>query len=347
MKTMKAEQSTRNFIGKRSSRGSLDPEKLFSQATELVSQLKEQPVMKVDSMHELKTNFSNICKVYYQLAACSRRKVLDEQIRKKIYNILFDFRSAIENSMLSNLRESEGNFNIEKEVLKGRFFGSSSKQGVSIRYALASCKPTKSCGGRCYAHDGRDRDLNSLVRGVLNHYYGAKFEISSLSYQNFMINQLLPNIFRAVTDAMKDHDEALNKGFKREPRIRFSHVGEMASTPNFCNRIAQEIKKINPDVQCVIYTRSPVATYLDEQLFVINFTVDDSSDSRLRYANNNMNIVNSAWDGKLLESAHVNFLEHHVETVSAPKESGSICAVTYNHKDIISCDEAKCDKCFK
>jgi hypothetical protein len=38
---------------------------------------------------------------------------------------------------------------------------------------------------------------------------------------------------RSTSKALDDRDVAVLLGFHREPRIRFSHIGEMISTPNF------------------------------------------------------------------------------------------------------------------
>lgn len=342
-----AKYSIKKYIGQRSPRGSLNPEKLLSKAGKIISEIQTAKRIIWTSMTDLKAFYSPVCKSYYQLAAVSRGKHLETSLRKEILDILFQFRSSIETKILLDLQESETKFDVEKEVLRGRFFGASAKQGLSIRYSLNSCYPTKDCSGRCYAHDGRDRELNHLIRGVLNYYYGLKYEGAPCDDREIMMKKLSSSISKAIKQSIEEQHRSKQNGFSRLPRIRFSHIGEMARTPVFTNDLAREIRSQNPKVQCVIYTRSPEANLLDKDLFIINFTIDDSSDSRLKYACKWMNVVNSAWDGKLTPKANVNFLEHHVEKVSLPHLEGSICPVTYDHKSLSSCDQAMCDKCFK
>jgi hypothetical protein len=135
-------------------------------------------------------------------------------------------------------------------------------------------------------------------------------------------------------------------GIQRPPRIRFSHVGEIASTPQFANAVAQQIRSIDPEVSCVIYTRHPKAQDLDSTLFVINFTVEGDDDPRRRWAPANSRIVSSAWDGRLSSVADINFLEHHVAEVAEADGHGAICPVTLNHGKNASCDIARCQRCF-
>ena len=120
----------------------------------------------------------------------------------------------------------------------------------------------------------------------------------------------------------------------------------MAATPEFTNALALEIKKRNPKVQCVIYTRHPKAKLLDINLLVVNFTLEGAGDVREKFVPQGARIVNSAWDGNINEAAEINFLEHHVEKSTIAKGGGSICPVTANHKVTPSCDSAHCQKCF-
>lgn len=157
---------------------------------------------------------------------------------------------------------------------------------------------------------------------------------------------LSKSIDKGVEAALIDQASALKGGYNRLPRIRFSHVGEMAATPEFTNALAAEVKKRNPEVQCVIYTRHPKAKLLDTNLLVVNFTLEGAGDVRAKLAPAGSRIVNSAWDGDLNKSAEINFLEHHVEKSTIAKGAGSICPVTANLRKTPSCDSAFCQKCF-
>ena len=120
----------------------------------------------------------------------------------------------------------------------------------------------------------------------------------------------------------------------------------MASTPTFTNAVAKAIKRVNSDVQCVIYTRHPTANELDPELLVINFTVEGDADPRLAMAPKGARLVGSAWDGALSEIAEINFLEHHVEKSSSALGVGFICPVTVEHARGGSCDGCRCQACF-
>jgi hypothetical protein len=232
-------------------------------------------------------------------------------------------------------------------AVSGAFFGCSAKQGVGIRYALASCVPTATCGGRCYAHDGRDRELHHLFRAVLNWHLGRRYENGSAEERAAVLSRLAPAIVRAVHDARLDAHRAAEEGYRRAPRIRFSHIGDMVATPAFTNALAALIKGQAPDVSCVMYTRHPDASKLDASLFVVNFSIDGDRDARLRFAPPGARIVCSAWDGTVATSAQVNFLEHHVEKVFIGLKAAYTCPVTARHGEIASCDQAECDTCFR
>jgi hypothetical protein len=81
-------------------------------------------------------------------------------------------------------------------------------------------------------------------------------------------------------------------------------------------------------------------------VFVVNFTVEGEQDPRLKLVPVGARLVNSSWDGLLMTSAAVNFLEHHVEKVCSPIGEGRICPVTIEHGVNRSCDGARCDLCF-
>jgi len=276
----------------------------------------------------------------------TRRTELDEDLRAEGLAQLFRMRTLVESRILEQIRFNAYNIPVDLEATKETFFGKSKKQGVSIRYALESCVPTATCGGRCYAHDGRDRELLHIYRGVLNYYIGLEFEKGSSDRRQQILSLLSKSIDKGVEAALVDQRFAFSEGYNRLPRIRFSHVGEMAATPNFTNAIAQEVKNRDKRVQCVIYTRHPKASLLDTNMLVVNFTLEGAGDVREKFVPQGARIVNSAWDGELNESAEINFLEHHVEKLTIAKGGGSICPVTANHKVTPSCDSAHCQKCF-
>ena len=301
---------------------------------------------KFGSLRHLRESFVPVSRSYFALAAMTRRTELKEVSRSEGLAQLFSMRTLIESRLLDQFRFNAGWLRLEAEATKDSFFGKSKKQGVSIRYALASCVPTATCGGRCYAHDGRDRELLHIYRGVLNYYIGLEFQNGSPERRQQILALLSKSIDKGVEAALADQASALSEGYNRLPRIRFSHVGEMASTPEFTNALAAEVKKRDPRVQCVIYTRHPKAKLLDSNLLVINFTLEGAGDVRQKFAPTGARIVNSSWDGEINEKADVNFLEHHVEKSAIGIGTGSICPVTANHKVTPSCDSALCQKCF-
>lgn len=304
-----------------------------------------QPIV-LESVPAIRNSFTEYGRSYYALAALSRRKTLSDEIREHAMSRLFALRAQLEQRMLESLKFSASYVDIVAYAARTTFFGRSIKQGVSIRYPLASCVPTKLCGGRCYAHDGRDRDLQRLFRGVLNWYLGDHYEHGDGSARRAVMASLSKAIDEAINAARSESKTSAHQGFERSPRIRFSHVGEMAATPQFANALAYEIGQRAPDVRCIVYTRHPSAHLFDPQLLIVNFTVDGHGDSRISFKPKRARLVSSSWDGKLLEGAEINFIEHHVEKSATPSGSGQSCPVTLNHDVTPSCDSARCEKCF-
>jgi hypothetical protein len=295
------------------------------------------------TLRSLKTQYASVCSAYYALAAASRRKDLSKTDRETMLRKLLPVRVKIERSIQDSFLSVT---DVSAEAFRPRFFGISQKQGVSIRYPLLSCVPTLSCGGRCYAHDGRDRELHLIFRGALNYFIGKSYENGDAEQRRRVLERLQPIVLRGVGAALEDQNHAASLGFKRKPRIRFSHIGEMADTPEFANALAHQIKSLNRDVVCVVYTRHPKASCFDPALFVVNFTLEEDDEPRRRYVPAAARIVGSAWDGSIVLEADVNFLEHHVEKHSFASGSGNICPVTADHTNIPSCDAAKCALCF-
>jgi hypothetical protein len=310
------------------------------------AQLEAWQPMEFNSVASIRTSFVGPARSYYALAALSRRKVVTAMERDNALGKMFALRALLEQCMLAALERNESELDVVSYAARSSFFGRSIKQGVSVRYPLATCIPTKLCGGRCYAHDGRDRDLQRLFRGVLNWYLGGLYEFGDSEKKRLVMASLSTALDDAIAAAFAERDAADREGFQRSPRIRFSHVGDMASTPQFANALAQEIKSRAPNIRCVIYTRHPLANRFDSKLFVVNFTVDGEDDPRISYKPADARLVSSSWNGKLLEGAEVNFVEHHVEKSTKPLGSGQCCPVTLNHDATPSCDSALCEKCF-
>ena len=341
---MRGEKKRTSIWGpKRPTRSAAD---VIEEADRCLFHLKTLRPMPLESVASIRNSFIKPGHSYYALAALSRRNALTEIDRSHALRKLFGLRSQLERCMLESIEHNATNVDIMRYAAKPSFFGRSIKQGVSIRYPLATCVPTKLCGGLCYAHDGRDRDLQRLFRGALNWYLGNLYELGAETVRRSVMSSLSAAIGEAIAAARSDRDLANMEGYKRSPRIRFSHVGDMAETPEFANALAQEIGRRAPDIRCVIYTRHPSAKLFDSKAFIINFTVDGEGDSRISYKPPNARLVSSSWDGKLLEHAEINFIEHHVEKTKVPSGKGQTCPVTLNHDVTPSCDSARCEKCF-
>lgn len=337
---------TKRLVGKRSPRGTIDPENLIEELRTLALRLRQEDLGSHDDIRALKTQFASACRTYYTGAAVSRRARLDDQVRQSLLALLYPVRSSIEKSIVAALRKLPDQDRLLREAAGRSFFGVSAKQGVSIRYALASCVPTKRCAGGCYAHDGRDRELHLIFRGVLNYYFGQMYEEGGAAKRRSLVELLRKSIDYGIGAARADAFRAAQIGVERAPRIRFSHVGEMAQTPSFTNALGKRIREQAPEIRCVIYTRHPNASLLDPSVFVVNFTLEGSADSRKRFAPASARIVSSAWDGVLSPDAEINFLEHHVEKTAVRNGRGSICPVTADHR-LKSCDAAGCTRCFE
>jgi hypothetical protein len=248
--------------------------------------------------------------------------------------------------MIAALEKNPDQASIHAAALTRNFFGISAKQGVSIRYPLATCLPTPLCGGRCYGHDGRDREFYLILRGCLNFIVGKIWEAGSEVERADLEKRLVPIIRYGAKMAVNDAELAAKDGYVRPPRIRFSHLGEMIATPRFCNWLATALKEADDRVVCIAYTRHVQANQYNPDLFVVNFSLDGEADRRSKFAPPRSRLVSSAWDGALHSSAEVNFLEHHVEKSASASGLGRVCPVTADHKTYPSCDIARCTKCF-
>ena len=230
-------------------------------------------------------------------------------------------------------------------LINRQFFGISKKQGISFRLGLSSCTPTSNCAKYCYAHDGRERSSNIILRCCIN------TKLIQLWYLNKSISQKFEiNIFKAIDIAIKEFKQAKETfHFERRPRIRLSHVGDIGNYPEFANWIAAKIIKLsNNNVIPVIYTRTKKIDELNSDDIIINYSIDPSDNKTTISSNKKIRIVASAWDGLLTSNAEINFLEHHDNNIHAqPKGSGFICPVTDPNNLHKSCDEANCDMCFR
>jgi hypothetical protein len=339
--------ATRPFVGPRKKPRSVDPGEALNQAARLLTELRDRSPVHLPGLREIKALYAPYCCTYYTAAAVSRRRSLEAHLRREFLNVLFEVRAAVERAVFAELEHVQNAAEALRLAAAPSFFGFSRKQGVSVRYALATCAPTPMCGGRCYAHDGRDRDINLVFRGVLNWFLGRVYEDGNSTERGRILEALSGAIDRAIEAALADQEGARKLGFSREARIRFSHVGEMAATPNFTNALGSEIVRREPRVACILYTRHPQANLIDSSIFRINFTLEGPGDPRRRFVPQRSRIVSSAWDGRVWDGAEVNFLEHHVERVATVRGAGPVCPVSLHETEARSCDEVVCDRCFR
>ncbi len=283
--------------------------------------------------------------LYWSLAALSRAGARRPDLSDKASRIVFRVRVLLEGELTRALKTAlvQGEVTTA-DLFDGSFFGCSIKQGVSLRVPLASCVPTRDCHASCYAHDGMDAGRNPVVKGVLNGVVADRYECGDHRERDSLRHLLSPHVRRAVSAARA---EARNSGFDRQPRIRFSHVGEIAAFPTFANDLARLVHdESGGEVACVVYTRHPNAKLLDPDLIVTNFTVDRSSRDRIAWAPPRARLVYSAWDGQTSDEVAVNFVEHHRFGQVAPAGAGKVCPVTVPESTVRTCDAARCTLCF-
>ncbi len=330
------------IIGKRGPAGR-PIDDVLSDCHRILARLEEESERKNETLLELKFRLAPYCRAYYSLAAASRRSQIPSTTKHDILRSLFLTRTTVENSILKHVKNVS---DLLQKAYSRSFYGASIKQGTSIRFALVSCVPTVECGGRCYAHDGRDRDIDMIFRGVLNYWIGESFESGGQVSRQLILDRMLPITKHAVRNSLAEAHAAAKQGFIRSPRIRFSHVGEMAQTPNFTNALASQIKSIAPEVECVLYSRHPLAQKLDGNLITVNFTLESSFDNRRRFAPLTSRLVGSAWDGSTIDDVAVNFIEHHIEKHDEKLGGGLACPVTIAPQVTPTCDQARCTACF-
>ncbi|MBV8094441.1 MAG: hypothetical protein JO110_14690 [Acetobacteraceae bacterium] len=262
-----------------------------------------------------------------------------------VFRVRVLMENAIRQSIAAGVAEGAGDF--RTLLSQGSFFGSSKKQGTSLRMPLSSCVPTRLCGAGCYAHDGRDAVAASVVRGVVNGFVAESFESGSGPLRHHILQLLEPHT-RCAIDRARAELARLPPGYARRAHVRFSHVGEIVAFPEFANTLAAQVTALsNGEVDCVVYTRHPGAKRLDTGRMVVNFTLDQSSQARREWAPPGARIVSSAFDGQLDPNAEVNFLEHHANRHLHPIGIGKVCPATAPETRVRTCDAMRCALCFK
>lgn len=313
---------------------------------DILQMCKNLKMQGTGSYKELTNIFSQPAKLYFALAARSRAKdcvSLEKiEIDSKLFLLRTEIEKAIYGSLMHNLEPFEG------LIFERGFFGGSGKQGATVRFPLFSCVPTEKCSSGCYAHDGRDKHLTSIIRGVFNFILCEWIKKNIESDSNHgRFSKFLHQIDVLILDSIAEAESSKISGYERQARIRLSHVGEMASMPEVTNWIASLIiNRSKSRVIPVIYTRHPDAIRLDSKRIVVNFTIESDSDPRRIYAPKGARLVGSSWAGQLIKIAEVNFLEHHGTTHSVTQGAGTVCPVTAYHEATPSCDSAHCNKCF-
>lgn len=282
---------------------------------------------------------------YWGLARTARNPSVHQDIRNRAHGALFSIRTKIEKWLSETAVAALKSGDLKPaDLLDGTVFGYSLKQGVSFRLPLSSCQPTGSCAGGCYAHDGLDASIATVIRGSLNGAFALHFEQSGPTERNELMDVFLKPLKTAVRHAINDRNAA---GFQRNARIRMSHVGELTAYPAFANAMAAKIRELSEGlVSCVVYTRHRNAGLLDPELFVINFTLDETSLNRRSWAPPSSRIVYSAWNGVIRRDVAVNFLEHHHLAHTEASGQGKICPATKPETKEKTCDGVKCNFCF-
>ncbi len=292
------------------------------------------------SIKELLAVHYNELRKYFALAVLGHSKTAEANRAKKAQSQLYRIRVQLEKSIAYTLNQSD----FSRIMMEGNLFGASKKQGVSMRMPLWTCEPTALCANRCYAHDTLDAAPLSVLRGAINGQIAEKYENESVCERKHILDSIGFHIDRAIQSS---YHEAKTCGWTREPRIRFSHVGEIVAYENFANDLANVIReKSEGKVICVVYTRLSNVKNLDPKLWVINFTLDSSSMDRAKWIPESANTVFSAFDGITNDTAYVNFLEHHRWQHCSPKGNGIVCPATLPNTVNRTCDSLCCDRCF-
>ena len=307
---------------------------------------KLEKIDKDFSLAILNTIFSLPLKNYFSLSGLSRSKTAPLELVELANKKVFQVRVAIENSIVDSIKNiNNQDLKLWDGLFQGSFYGCSKKQGVSLRIGLNSCQPTNLCKAPCYAHDVLDAAPTAVIRGAVNYFLAETYE-DHLNFREEIMIKLLPHTKKAVRSAITEVKN-LPKDWTRGARIRFSHVGEMVAFPQFTNSLGKQVREVsNGTVENVIYTRHPNAGKLDPDLFVVNFTLDESSEQRKQWVPRGARVVFSAFGGRVSQEAEINFLEHHRWKHFSPVGDGSICPTTLPEQSDRTCDGVRCDRCF-
>lgn len=302
----------------------------------------------ITSASDLRALFADELRRYFALAALSRSTTASGPVVSDALSLVFHVRVALELAIAGALTEFALRTGICAFGLpRTPLHGYSKKQGVSIRMPLSSCVPSKICGAACYAHDVLDAAPASVVRGAINGAMAAWYERGDGRQRDELLVALGKSVRRMVDAARKDA-RAVAGSFVRRPRVRFAHVGEFAPFPEFANAVARLVRQISDaEVDCVVYTRHPDARLLDPELFVVLFSLDESSEDRRRFVPATARVVRSAFGGRVTDSVDVNFLEHHRWVHVKPVGTGKVCPSTAAETKVRTCDACRCDFCFK
>lgn len=293
----------------------------------------------------LRHAFHSELKSYFALAALSRSKSAPNELVAEAHRVVFRCRVVLEKRLHASATSSCNDPTLW--LNQGWFYGASKKQGTSVRMPLASCRPTRLCAGACYAHDVLDAAPLSVVRGAVNGLAARHFQEGSESERKEIMRALQPHSLKAVKAATKEVVLLTGSDWTRRPFIRFSHVGEITAFPCFANALAKQVKELSGGaVDCVVYTRHPSVVDLDPDLWVINFTLDQSSRERKAWIPSYARTVFSAFGGLVDADADVNFLEHHRWSHLAPIGQGRVCPVTAPNVAERTCDAVRCNRCF-
>lgn len=301
----------------------------------------------IASVSDLGSCFGEDLRRYFALAALSRSTTAPAQLVNDALAQVFRVRVVLEQRIAATFIDLVSRRGISELALsKAPIHGYSSKQGVSIRMPLSSCVPSRLCGAACYAHDVLDAAPASVVRGAINGALAYHYEQSDEAAREQLMAELDRPVARMVRHAVRDATDAAET-FSRRPRVRFAHVGEFAAFPEYANALARRVHDLSAgEVDCVVYTRHPDAKLLDPSLFVVLFSLDESSEDRRKFIPLTARAVRSAFAGRITDSVDVNFLEHHRWVHIPPVGTGKICPSTAPETKVRTCDACKCDFCF-
>ena len=299
------------------------------------------------SLSRVRPLFETELKAYFSLAALSRSTTSPKDMVRDAHAMVFRCRVALERRITQAVLEA-ANGAVDGWMFEGSFYGFSKKQGTSVRMPLLSCRPTSLCAGGCYAHDVLDAAPLSVIRGAVNGAIAGLFEDGDLGRRADILSRLERHSHRAIKAAKAELKSLAGSGWTRRPFIRFSHVGEITAFPQFANALAQQVRDLSQGaVDCVVYTRLQTVSELDPELWIINFTLDQSSRDRKAWVPPHARIVFSAFGGEVDPDAEVNFLEHHRWAHLSPIGQGRVCPATAPDVPERTCDAVRCNRCFE